>query len=302
MARFGLLGVSGFVGVRHLSAIKANAGQLVMAADPFDSAGVLDRFFPESRYFKEENRFFAELTQHQRTSEPIDYVAICTPNYLHASQTIRALEHGVNVICEKPLVINLDDLEQLELVERQTNKRVSTILQLRYHPEISQIKRDLHLNPKRHHISVQYITPRGDWYGQSWKGDPKRSDGLAFNIGIHLFDLLIWAFGAVRQVSLDVSRAGYMQGRLELDTADVDWTLSINRADLPAALSTPTYRSLTCDGNPIDLSCGFTDLHTTCYAEILEGRGFGISDVRPSLELTSQIEQLASLKLMAAST
>lgn len=292
MVRFGLLGVSGFVAQRHLEAIQSVGGELFAACDPFDSAGILDRYFPNAKFFKTEDHFYAGIAK-GNLLEPINYVSLCTPNHLHVKQSISVLERGANVICEKPLAIELSDLSVLEKKEQQHARRVFTILQLRYHPEVIRLKQFVKENDLKHCVEVKYVTPRGQWYQQSWKGDPKLSGGVAFNIGIHLFDLLLWIFGAPQSVEVRNAGEGYLKGNLTLEKADVEWFLSIRRSDLPNPSSGAPHRSIICNSHSIDLSSGFAELHTQCYSEILQGRGFGIHDVRPSLELTALIERLS---------
>ncbi|HEX6162959.1 MAG TPA: Gfo/Idh/MocA family oxidoreductase [Vicinamibacterales bacterium] len=295
---FAMTGVAGFVAPRHLKAIKETGNRLVAAVDPHDAVGVLDRFWFNPRFFTEIERFDRHLEKLHRgpEAERVHYVSICSPNYLHDAHIRMALRSGADAICEKPLVINPWNLDALEEIERETGKRVYTVLQLRLHPDLIALKKrlDAEQASKPHQVSLTYITARGPWYDVSWKGREDRSGGLVTNIGIHFFDLLIWLFGAPKSTELHLRQEKRMGGWIALERADVSWFLSAESADLPfepqPGVKT-TFRSITVDGQEIEFSEGFTDLHTRVYEEVLAGRGFGITEARPSIELTAAIRQ-----------
>ena len=292
---FALTGAAGFVAPRHLKAIKDTGNELVAALDPHDSVGVLDRYFPDADYFREPERFDRHLDRLRRTRDAraVDCVAVCSPNYLHDAHVRLALRVSADVICEKPLVLNPWNLDALEELERETGKRVFTVLQLRAHPALIELRRSLQsAGSSRHKVSLTYITSRGSWYRYSWKGDVEKSGGLATNIGVHFFDLLIWLFGPVTGSRVIKSDGYRMSGQLELAGADVEWLLSVSRDDLPAEAVTAgktTFRSIQVDGRDVEFSDGFTDLHTRVYEEMLAGRGFGIADARASIELVAAL-------------
>lgn len=301
---FALIGVGGYIAPRHLRAIQDVGGRLVAAADPHDAVGRLDALGFDVRYFPETERFDRFLYKQHRLAHgtPVDYVSVCTPNYLHDAHIRLALRNGADAICEKPLVINPWNLDQLEELEQETGRRVHTVLQLRLHPSLVALKAGLDAElagattPVRHEVDLTYITSRGAWYDVSWKGQPDKSGGVAVNIGIHFFDLLLWLFGSCRNVQVHLSEPRRMGGRLDLERADVRWRLSVNPADLPApavAGGKTTYRSLTMDGAEVEFSEGFADLHTEVYRATLAGRGFSIADARPSIELTYRIRTTA---------
>ena len=291
-----MTGVAGFVAPRHLKAIKETGNRLVAAVDPHDAVGVLDRFWFNPRFFTEIERFDRHLEKLHRgpESERVHYVSICSPNYLHDAHIRMALRSGADAICEKPLVINPWNLDALQEIERETGKRVYTVLQLRLHPDLIALKQRLDAErPSRpHQVSLTYITARGPWYDVSWKGREDRSGGLVTNIGIHFFDMLIWLFGAPKATEMHLRQDKRMGGWIALERAEVRWFLSADAADLPfepqPGVKT-TFRSITVDGREIEFSEGFTDLHTRVYQEVLAGRGFGIDQARPSIELTAAI-------------
>lgn len=291
---FAITGVAGYIAPRHLKAIQDTGNRVIAATDPHDAVGVLDRFSFDVRFFTEYERFDRHLEKLRRGPEEsrVHYVSVCSPNYLHDSHMRLAMRVGADVICEKPLVINPWNLDALQEIERETGRRVSTVLQLRVHPQLVELQSRLRSDSKRHQVVLTYITSRGPWYNTSWKGHEDRSGGIVTNIGIHFFDLLGWLFGPVRKSEVHVHEANRAAGALELDRADVTWFLSTEASDLPF---TPqpgvktTYRSITVDGSEIEFSEGFADLHTRIYEEVLAGRGFGIDVARPSVELTSQI-------------
>jgi UDP-N-acetyl-2-amino-2-deoxyglucuronate dehydrogenase len=291
---FAITGVSGYVAPRHLNAIIETGHRIVAAVDPHDAAGVLDRYSFETRFFTEFERFDRHLEKCRRgtAGDAVDYVSVCSPNYLHDAHVRLALRIGADAICEKPLVINPWNLDALEELEHESGRRVYTVLQLRLHPLLAALKQELAASTGHHQVTLTYITSRGGWYDVSWKGSPERSGGIATNIGIHFFDLLLWLFGPVVKSEVTISEPKRMKGRLELETADVTWILSTDRADLgvPAQPGRcPTFRSIVVDGREIEFSEGFGDLHTRVYEETLAGRGFGIADARPSIELAHRI-------------
>lgn len=294
MKRFALTGTAGYIAPRHLKAIKETGNLLVASFDPHDSVGVLDQFFPHADYFNEYERFERHLVKlsHHYDSK-IDFLSICSPNYLHDSQIRLGLNLGANVICEKPIVLYPQNLDTLEELERKSGKKVYTIMQLRYHPTIAELKDKLKtaIN-KKYEVELTYIASRGNWYHYSWKGEDEKSGGIATNIGIHLFDLLIWLFGKVQKSEVNLSNNQKMSGSLELKDANVKWFLSVDENDLPLEIKSRkkmTYRSIKIDGNEVEFSDGFTDLHTKVYQEIFNGNGLGISDARPSIEAVYKI-------------
>ncbi len=286
---FAVIGVGGYVAARHLNAIKANGNRVVAALDKSDSVGILDSYFPNAEFFTEFERFDRHVEKLRRMGENsrIHYVSICSPNYLHDAHIRFALRIHAHPICEKPLVINPWNIDPLEELERDYGKKIYCILQLRLHPVLIDLKEQIQKEQasKRHVIDMTYITSRGRWYFSSWKGDPEKSGGIATNIGIHFFDMLMWIFGDVRYHELHYSDPTRMAGFLRLERADVRWFLSVNRTDLPAHAAGPTYRSISIDGQEIEFSGKFTDLHTLVYRDILSGGGCGINEVRPSINL-----------------
>jgi len=298
---FGLTGVAGFVAPRHLKAIKDTGHRLVAAVDPHDAVGVLDKYAFDVRFFTEIERFDRHLEKLRRgpAADRVDYVSVCSPNYLHDAHIRLALRVGAHVICEKPLVINPWNLDALQELERETDRRVHTVLQLRLHPQLIGLRERLALAPPDglYDVCLTYVTARGRWYDVSWKGSEERSGGLVTNIGIHFFDLLVWLFGSVVDSEVHLRDPHRMAGYLQLKRARVRWFLSSDSSDLPfppqPGVKT-TFRSITVDGKEIEFSDGFTDLHTRVYEETLAGRGFGIDDSRPSIELSHRIRQSAA--------
>jgi len=292
MFNFAITGVAGYVAPRHLKAIRDTGNRLVAATDPHDSVGVLDQFFTDVSYFREFERFDRHLEKLRRgpDKDHINYISVCSPNHLHDAHIRLALRIGADAICEKPLVINPWNLDVLQELEEETGRNIYTVLQLRVQPSLLKLKERLEseIVSKRHKVKLTYLTSRGLWYHYSWKGKIEQSGGLATNIGIHFFDLLLWFFGPLDAYTVEHSDPDRMSGTLELQKADVEWSLSISATDLPF---TPepgkrtTYRSITIDGEEIEFTGGFTDLHTRIYEETLSGRGFGIADARPSIEL-----------------
>ncbi|MEJ0055064.1 MAG: Gfo/Idh/MocA family oxidoreductase [Bacteroidota bacterium] len=289
MKNFALIGVAGFIAPRHLQAIKDTGNNLVAALDKFDSVGIMDSYFPNADFFTEFERFDRHLEKLRRQGVELDYVSICSPNYLHDSHIRFALRHGADAICEKPLVLNPWNLDALMEIEKETSQKVYTILQLRLHPAIQALKREIEGVPKdkKFKVNLTYITSRGHWYHHSWKGEENKSGGIATNIGVHFFDMLIWIFGKSSGNVAEVIEEDHAAGVLHLERAEVHWSLSINANHLPADVTAKgkrTYRSLQIEGREIEFSDGFTDLHTKCYEQILAGNGFGITDAVPSIE------------------
>lgn len=294
MKKFALIGVAGFVAPRHLKAIKETGNTLVAALDKFDQVGILDSYFPGANFFTEFERFDRHIDKLKRQGEKIDYVSICTPNYLHDSHIRFALRHQADAICEKPLVLNPWNVDALEEIERETGRKVYTILQLRHHQSIIDLKNKIEKgDPKKiYDIDLSYITSRGSWYQISWKGDNSKSGGVATNIGIHFFDMLLWIFGKVKGMKVIRQNEHTAEGVLELERARVKWMLSIDASTLPQSAldkGQRTFRSIRLEGEEIEFSEGFTDLHTKSYHEILKGNGFGLADARPSIELVHAI-------------
>jgi UDP-N-acetyl-2-amino-2-deoxyglucuronate dehydrogenase len=298
MKNFAITGVAGFVAPRHLRAIADTGNRLVAAADPHDAVGVLDQFSFDVRFFTEIERFDRHLEKLRRGPERdrVQYVSICSPNYLHDAHIRLALRIGADAICEKPLVVNPWNLDPLAELEAETGRKISTVLQLRVHPALMALKDTLARERPgtKHDVSLTYVTTRGRWYDVSWKGSEERSGGLVMNIGIHFFDLLMWLFGALEHSELHVRQPRRLAGALELERARVRWFLSTDSTDLPF---TPepgkrtTHRSITIDGSEVEFSDGFTNLHTRIYEEVLAGRGFGIADASPSIDLAYQIRK-----------
>jgi UDP-N-acetyl-2-amino-2-deoxyglucuronate dehydrogenase len=292
---FALIGAGGYIAPRHLKAIRDTGNRLIAAVDPKDSVGLLDQFSFDVKFFTEIERFDRHLEKLRRLSEEerVQYISVCSPNYLHDAHCRLALRLGADVICEKPLVINPWNLDALEELEQKSGHRVNTVLQLRVHPKLLKLRQELLSAPsKKHDVILTYVTGRGNWYNVSWKGQEEKSGGIATNIGIHLFDLLIWLFGKAGDIRLHHADSQSMSGFLELENADVRWFLSVDPGDLPFPVSPgrkSTFRSISVDGQEIEFSEGFADLHTRVYEETLAGNGFRIADARPSVELTHRI-------------
>jgi UDP-N-acetyl-2-amino-2-deoxyglucuronate dehydrogenase len=294
MKDFALIGAAGFIAPRHLKAIKETGNRLVAALDKFDSVGIMDSYFPDTSFFVEFERFDRHIEKLARTGNSIDYLSICSPNYLHDSHIRFGLRHGATVICEKPLVLNPWNIEALDQIQKETGNEVFNILQLRLHPDIIALKEKVQNSDpsKVFDFDLAYITSRGNWYYTSWKGDVNKSGGIATNIGIHFFDMLIWIFGAVKENIVHIHTHDRAAGFLQLERARVRWFLSINEDTLPEnvkAKGQRTFRSITLEGNEIEFSEGFTDLHTKSYQAILEGNGFNLVEAMPSIELAHAI-------------
>lgn len=298
MKNFALTGLAGYIAPRHLKAIKDTGNRLVAAVDPHDSVGIIDSFFPEASFFTEVERFDRHLEKIRRANEgdKVDYLTICSPNHLHDAHIRLALRVGADAICEKPLVMNPWNLDVLQELEEEYGQRVWTILQLRVHPSLVALKEKIEKEKSdtRHKIRLTYITSRGKWYHYSWKGEEEKSGGIGTNIGIHFFDMLMWLFGNPQTNELYIRDKNRMGGYLELPNADVEWYLSLEPEDIPnnEDRSQRTYRSITVDGEEIEFSGGFTDLHTKVYEETLAGNGFGIEDARPSIELVHKLRTM----------
>jgi UDP-N-acetyl-2-amino-2-deoxyglucuronate dehydrogenase len=293
---FALIGVGGYIASRHLRAIRDTGNRLVAAVDPKDSVGVLDQYSFDTRFFVEIERFDRHLEKLRRGPEEgrVHVLSVCSPNYLHDAHCRLGLRVGADVICEKPLVINPWNLDALQELEAETGRRIYTVLQLRLHPKLIELRQRLQQPSGQHDVTLTYVTARGPWYGISWKGDPEKSGGVATNIGIHLFDLLLWLFGEAGECRVYHASAERMSGFLELERARVRWFLSVEASDLPFALEPgkrSTFRSIQMDEGEIEFTEGFTDLHTRVYEETLAGRGFGIDAARPSVALVHRIRQ-----------
>ncbi len=306
MKNFALIGAAGYIAPRHMNAIKETGNSLVAALDPYDGIGIMDSNFPEAEFFTEFERFESFIDQwHRDVNKSIEYIAIATPNYLHASHISFSLRNGANAICEKPLVLNTEDIDNLKKIENETGKKVYTILQLRLHDSIvalkNKIAKELETNPdKIYDIDLTYLTSRGKWYFVSWKGDEAKSGGIASNIGVHFFDMLSWIFGDVKESFVHVKQTDVNAGFMRLKNANVRWFLSVNYDYIPEDIKVRgqrTYRSITLEGEEIEFSEGFTDLHTKSYEDILSGGGFGLNEARNSIEIVSDIRKLTPLGL-----
>lgn len=293
MKRFAMIGSAGYIAERHMKAIKETGNDLICATDRFDVMGKMDSYFPDAEFFLEIEKLDKYMDDIRRQGNPVDYVTICTPNYMHPSHIRFALRNGAHAICEKPLVIYPEDMHIISDIESETGKKVFTILQLRYHPVILALKKEIEESgDKIHDVDLTYITTRGKWYMKSWKGDVAKSGGVATNIGIHFFDMITWIFGGVQENIVHVYNPDKAAGFLQLKNARVRWFLSLDQQDLPPQAleqGMRTFRSIQVDGREIEFSKGFTDLHTVTYQNILNGNGFGIDDARQSIELTERI-------------
>lgn len=299
MKNFALLGAAGYIAPRHLKAIKETNNNLVAALDKNDSVGILDSYFPKANFFVEFERFDRHVEKLKRQQNiQLDYVSICTPNYLHDSHIRMALRRGADAICEKPLVLNPWNVDALKAIEKEIGNKINTILQLRLHPSIIALKNKIDNAKKneKYDVDLTYITSRGRWYDVSWKGDESKSGGIATNIGIHFFDMLSWIFGSVQENKVYLRTKDKASGYLEFENARVRWFLSIDESTLPKEIQEigqRTYRSITVNGEEIEFSGGFTDLHTLSYHEILKGNGFGLEQARQSIEIVHDIRNVA---------
>jgi UDP-N-acetyl-2-amino-2-deoxyglucuronate dehydrogenase len=296
MKNFALLGAAGFVAERHIKAIKETGNSLVVACDKFDVMGRMDSYFPEAEFFADFEMFdqYIKSIKHLTPSLKLDYCTICTPNHLHYQHIDYALRNGMNVICEKPMVIYPREVYSLEKLEKETGLAIHTILQLRLHPVIAALRKEYQSKPADQvfDVDLTYITSRGKWYYKSWKGDASKSGGVTANIGIHFFDMLTWIFGEVKESIVHKYELHKASGILHLERARVRWFLSLDYDDLPQQVKSRgsrTYRMVSIAGKEIEFSEGFTDLHTAMYREILEKGGFGIDEIRPSIQLTDDI-------------
>ena len=297
MKNFALTGAAGYIAPRHMRAIKETGNQLVAALDKNDSVGIIDSYFPDASFFTEFERFDRHIERQRRENgSRVDFVSICSPNYLHDAHIRFALRIQADAICEKPVVLNPWNLDALEEISQETGRGIHTILQLRLHPSIVSLKEKIDKSPadKKHEIDLAYITARGKWYSVSWKGDIEKSGGVATNIGVHFFDMLQWIFGEVKYSIVHLDGPMKAAGFLELEKARVRWFLSLDREDLPKQPrdgETATYRSITVDGEELEFSGGFADLHTRSYEQILAGRGFKLCETKPSIEIVSNIRR-----------
>ena len=287
MVRFGLIGASGYIAPRHMEAIKNIDGELVTILDPNDSVGVIDRYHPKSTYFSEYEWFDREVDRLKRMGKGLDYISIASPNYLHDAHIRFALKNGSHAICEKPLVLNPYSISSLEELQIETGKKIYPILQLRLHQSIIDLKEKVG-KKNNNRVELKYVTPRGKWYHYSWKGDDVKSGGIATNIGIHFFDMLLWIFGDIKNSYVSHHTNYSTDGYLELERANIDWSLSIDERDLPHN-DWKAFRSIKVNDEEIDFSDGFTDLHTKSYKKILNGNGFTLEDAKPALELVHKI-------------
>lgn len=295
MKNFGLVGVAGFVAARHLNAIKETNNQLLAALDKFDSVGIMDSYFPNADFFTEFERFDRHLeTLKYESNLELDYISVCTPNYLHDAHIRFALRRGADAICEKPIVLNPWNIDKLAHIEKESGKRIWNILQLRLHPSIISLKEKIKNGPKNkiYDVDLTYLTSRGSWYYTSWKGDISKSGGIATNIGVHFFDMLSWIFGGVKQNTVNIHEHDRASGFLELENARVRWYLSLNYEDVPDEIKAKgqrTYRSIKIEDEELEFSKGFTNLHTKSYEKIIAGNGFGIEETRKAIEIVHEI-------------
>lgn len=284
MISFILIGAAGYIAPKHLEAIKYVGGECIAAYDPHDSVGILDRYFPNCRYFREFERLDRFCMKMEQKGLGVDYVSICSPNYLHDAHCRFALRVGASAICEKPLVLKSSNLDSLSIIEKKYSNSINVILQLRLHPSVQKVKEKLSIG-ENHKLKVQYYTPRGQWYKYSWKGDPNKSGGIHTNIGIHLFDMAIYLLGSVQSFDIYQMDAENVQGVLHLERGTLDFDLSIDMAKEPT-------KKVLANNEEIDFLQGFTDLHKASYAEIINGRGFGLEIARPSIELCERMRKL----------
>ncbi len=296
MKKFALIGAAGYIAPRHMRAIKETGNELIAAFDPSDSVGIIDSYFPNAHFFTEFERFDRHLDKLRRKGEKVDYISICSPNYLHDAHVRFALRNQAIPICEKPLVLNPWNVDALKEIEAESGLKINTILQLRLHSSMTQLKQQVEKddNNKKYKVDLTYITSRGKWYDISWKGNIEKSGGIATNIGVHFFDMLVWIFGSVKNSTVQQYDPRKAAGILTLEKANVNWFLSLNENDLPPEISKKkqsTFRSIKIDGEEIEFSDGFTDLHTLSYQEILKGNGFGIEEARNSIKIVHDIRK-----------
>ncbi len=300
--KFGLIGLGGYIAPRHLKAISDTGNELVSALDKNENVGIIDSYFPNADFFTEFERFERHVDKIKRTSNKIDYISICTPNYLHDSHIRFALRSNADAICEKPLVLNPWNIDALAKYEEETDKKVYNILQLRLHPSIAALKKQIESAPydKIYDLDLTYITSRGHWYFASWKGDESKSGGIATNIGVHFYDMLWWVFGDVQKNIVHVYEPKRASGYLEFKRARVRWYLSVDYNAIPDEIKAKglrTYRSILMEGKEIEFSGGFTDLHTKSYEQILSGKGFGLQEARQSIQIVHDIRNAKPIGL-----
>lgn len=294
MKKFALIGAAGYIAPRHMKAIKDTGNDLVTAFDPYDGVGIMDSHFPNADFFTEFERFDRHIDKLRRQGNPIDYVSICSPNYLHDAHIRFGLKSGCDVICEKPLVLNPWNIDSLVEIEKETGKKIYTILQLRLHPSIIALREKVKNSPKEKvfNVDLKYITSRGKWYHRSWKGEIQKSGGIATNIGVHFFDMLTWIFGDVKENNVIRHTDDLAEGHLVLEKAKVNWFLSIDYDQIPEDVKIQgkrTFRTLNMEGEEIEFSDGFTELHTHSYQNILDGFGFGVTETKKAIEIVSAI-------------
>jgi UDP-N-acetyl-2-amino-2-deoxyglucuronate dehydrogenase len=294
MKKFALIGAAGFIAPRHMKAVKDTGNTITCALDKFDSVGILDSYFPEADFFTEFERFDRHIEKLRLSGHPINYVSVCSPNYLHDAHIRFGLRNDADVICEKPIVLNPWNIDSLADIEKQTGKKVYNILQLRLHPSIIALKKMVEESPadKTFDVELTYITSRGNWYYTSWKGDITKSGGVATNIGVHFYDMLSWVFGKLKSNTVHIHEHDRAAGYLEFERARVKWFLSIDASTIPndvKAAGKRTFRSLSINGDSFEFSDGFTELHTNSYKQILEGNGFGLQEARTAIEIVHDI-------------
>lgn len=302
MKDFALIGAAGYIAPRHLKAIKNTDNNLVAAYDPFDSVGIMDSYFPDADFFVEFERFDRHIDKLRRKNRSIDYVSVCSPNYLHDSHIRFGLRSNADVICEKPIVLNPWNIDALEEIENESGKRIFSILQLRLHSSIIALREKVLNGPKDkvYDVDLTYLTSRGNWYYTSWKGDIDKSGGIATNIGVHFYDMLTWIFGTVKKNTVNIHTKDRAAGYLELERANVRWFLSISYETIPEEIKAQgkrTYRSIQVEGEELEFSDGFTDLHTTSYEQILAGNGFRIGETRTAIEIVHEIREAVPIGL-----
>ena len=304
MKNFALIGAAGYIAPRHMKAIKDTGNNLLAAYDPYDGVGIMDSHFPEADYFTEFERFDRHIDRLKRNNSKIDFVSICSPNYLHDSHIRFGLRSGADVICEKPIVLNPWNIDALQEAEKESGQNVYTILQLRHHEAIKALKKKIDNGPtnKIYDIDLTYLTSRGKWYYTSWKGDLEKSGGIATNIGVHFFDMLTWVFGRLKGQTVHLHTHDRASGIMHLEKANVRWFLSINYNLIPEVEKLKgkrTYRSIAVDGEDIEFSHGFTELHTDSYDAILKGSGYRIGDTREAIQIVQEIRQMKTTSLQS---
>lgn len=305
MKNFAILGVGGYIAPRHIQAINDSENVVVAAMDVNDSVGILDRYTQDVSFFTEFEKFESYIDSVKNTRKEIDYISICSPNHLHSAHMKFALKNGCDVICEKPLVLDESEIDELKKYEQKFNKKINTVLQLRVHESIIELKEKINNSKnEKHEIELTYLTSRGPWFHESWKGDVKKSGGLTSNIGIHFFDMLTWIFGDLKKNELHLTGKTLTSGYMELEKANVKWVLSVDRKYLPKSIiekKQTTYRSITVDGSEIEFSGGFTDLHTKVYKEVIDGNGYGLEDARIAVRIVDQLRSQTPMGIQSYS-